>query len=753
MANKINFITGETYTLAELFSGERRIIIPDLQRDYCWGNSSHAGDNRELVSNFVDNLIQQYQSTPNDKLNLGLIYGYEGPVNHIQLCDGQQRITTLYLLIGMINRYSNDNRFQHHLISDFEYKHDDKEPYLQYAIRESSLYFLSDLVCQFFIKNDSNRIDKVVDISTQGNSWYFQDYNIDPSVQSMLKALLIMEEKLAKEEKENSLNVIGLGDYLVDKLTFMYYDMGNRRNGEETFVIINTTGEPLTATQNLKPLIISAKTNENCTDIAKRWEEIETWFWEKRENDNDTADAGFEEFLRWITIIELTRANKDKEIGEILSSETYSFPVDEVSFDKIYSYWERVKNIFSKNDFYSSKLLSPELNDNKKRILSQIDCFTLLPVIAYVDKFHEENSLDVKRVYQFFKNISRYQSISIDNKSIYNAINAILLLPDKDITSLVEADKISKHILTNEEERKLKILKDNPRREEIEQLFWSVQSQAEIPCHKIWKGQISPLIEWSMVDGEFHFEKFKSYTTLFDKVFKGQCNDNMDITRRALLTQNLKEYPRIFTGNTNWSFGWEWEDWTILIRDNKTSFKLFFDTLLAAENIDAAQQLMIDHFKDRSQWWSIFVEPNGCLAYCGRKNVQLVSNDIIRLLSRTKASADYRYLYGWQEVKRHHHWKGWRNHGSNCLYDDHMTHDIAIDLLVEPHNPPEKRFRLRIFNRLDAQKISYGLTDIASQFSLKLGKDDRYISDCMTSIECYELCEKIRTKLSELEVK
>ena len=35
--NKINFITGETYTLAELFSGNRRIIIPDLQRDYCWG--------------------------------------------------------------------------------------------------------------------------------------------------------------------------------------------------------------------------------------------------------------------------------------------------------------------------------------------------------------------------------------------------------------------------------------------------------------------------------------------------------------------------------------------------------------------------------------------------------------------------------------------------------------------------------------------------------------------------------------------
>lgn len=752
MANKINFITGETYTLAELFSGERRIIIPDLQRDYCWGDSSHAGDNRELVTNFIDNLIQQYNSVRNNKLNLGLIYGYEGPANHIQLCDGQQRITTLYLLIGMINRHSSDNRFQHHLISDFEYKHDDKEPYLQYAIRESSLYFLSDLVCRFFIKDGSNKIDKVADISTQGNSWYFEDYKIDPSVQSMLRALLIIEEKLAKEEKENSLHITDLGDYLVEKLTFMYYDMGNRRNGEETFVVINTTGEPLTATQNLKPLIISAKINETCADIAKRWEKIETWFWENRKNDNDTADAGFEEFLRWITIIELTKANNDKKIEEILSSETYSFLVDEISFDKIYSYWESVKNIFSKNSFYSSDLLSPKLN-NKKRILSQIECFTLLPVITYVDKFREEKSLDVEHVYQFFKNISRYQNISIDNKSIYNAINTMLLLPNKEITSLVETDKISKHILTNEEECKLKILKDNPRREKIEKAFWEVQSRKDIPCHKIWEGQISPLIEWSMVDGEFHFERFKQYTTLFDKVFKGQCDGNIDITRKALLTQNLKGYPRIFKGNTNWSFGWDWEEWSILIRENKVQFKAFFNILLAAEDMDAAQQIMIDNFKERSQWWSVFVEPNGCLEYCGYKHVQLVSNDIIRLMSKGKASADYRYLYGWQEVQKHNNWEGWRNYGSNCLYADHMTYDIAIDLLVEPRNPPEKRFGLKIFNRLNGKKSPCDLTDIASRFSLKLGENNRHISDYMTSKECYELCEKIRAELSYSEAK
>ena len=50
---------------------------------------------------------------------------------------------------------------------------------------------------------------------------------------------------------------------MIERLKFLFYDMNNRLNGEETFVVINTTGEPLTANQNLKPLII--KENESYT--------------------------------------------------------------------------------------------------------------------------------------------------------------------------------------------------------------------------------------------------------------------------------------------------------------------------------------------------------------------------------------------------------------------------------------------------------------------------------------------------------
>ncbi len=45
--------------------------------------------------------------------------------------------------------------------------------------------------------------------------------------------------------------------------------MIDRENGEETFVVINTTGEPLSRTQNLKPLMVGE--NDDDAFLWKKW--------------------------------------------------------------------------------------------------------------------------------------------------------------------------------------------------------------------------------------------------------------------------------------------------------------------------------------------------------------------------------------------------------------------------------------------------------------------------------------------------
>ena len=769
MANKINFITGETYTLAELFSGERRIIIPDLQRDYCWGdenNTKSTGEKGELVSDFVNNLLTQFNDykTKDDKerLNLGLFYGYEVPANHIQLCDGQQRLTTLYLLLGMINKKTiehkddtqlTEGKFRRYLISDFEYKHDDKEPYLNYAIRESSLYFLSDLVCKFFIGNKTD----VENIKSE--DWYFDYYNLDPSIQSMLKALAKIE-KLFGEDSNSSLDFLEFGDWLINKVTFLYFDMENRKNGEETFVVINTTGESLSSTQNLKPLVLQEKNatfDNTCfindeIGIYKCWEEIETWFWRQRKGDNDTADAGFAEFLRWISIIE--QVDKDapeeektdsikKHIQLVLQGKHCDFPYKEIPFKKIYKYWEALVWLEDKSNLsFAENYLSPSVNKdvNNRNAIGQADCFVLLPVLKFVylniTKIDTDTTIqrNARRIYEFFHNLIRIDNVQKSVNTLFgDTIEIINLIFGKngDLVDLidpnVDVSTISKQILTYEEKKKLEILRNNTKdRENIEEAFWNAQE------HNIWSGEILPMIEWATDDAGFDLDKFNKYAEKFAEVFDGERNA-IDYTRRALLTRGLKDFPRFFRSNTNKCFGWEWNDWQVLINENKDKFKCFFDELLTGKTL----QNMIDGYT--ADEFYRFVKYPELLAYCEQKNIRKWDASY-RLVKKQNATTflelETFYLYLELIVSSRiasrvalskkdgidyndNGWKMWLwEHDGSALVFDKMWNSLSVAIDVHYNRTKKNDWDVQLFLRPGKGNTETDLNGIASSNGL-----------------------------------
>ncbi|MBO7607610.1 MAG: DUF262 domain-containing protein [Paludibacteraceae bacterium] len=290
MNKNSKFISGNEYCLRELLGGDTKMIIPDLQRDYCWGDRAYANPNdknpRELVSDFVKNIVELFETDKNKRVTLGLIYGYEQPHNHIQICDGQQRLTTLFLLLGYINKCTNE-KFKNNIISVKEMK-DDYEPHLQYAIRESTLYFLSDLSRYVFVEKKTE-IDKIKE-----SDWYFDEYERDASIQSMIAALnTINHFFIGKTVDMNS-----LGNFVLDKLCVLYYDMESRSRGEETYVVINTTGEPLSATENIKPILLGKYTEDDSKTYSDQWEEREDWFWQNRGTDK-TSDLGMLDFFTW----------------------------------------------------------------------------------------------------------------------------------------------------------------------------------------------------------------------------------------------------------------------------------------------------------------------------------------------------------------------------------------------------------------------------------------------------------------------
>ena len=293
MNRVVSFISGNEYSLSDLFGGDTKVIIPDLQRDYCWGDKAvvdvKTKKTRELVTDFVKNIIDLFENESNTILTMGLVYGYEQPHNHIQICDGQQRLTTLFLLMGVINTKAG-GYFDDYIISREE-RNDDFEPHLQYAIRESTLYFLSDLARNVFISHNTS----IQDIKS--SNWYFNEYDFDASIQSMISALQRIDDAFKDNEH---IDFVDFGKFVLNNLKVLYYDMENRSRGEETYVVINTTGEPLSSTENIKPILLgrSSLSDLEIETYSDQWEDREEWFWQNRGKDN-TADNGLNEFFIW----------------------------------------------------------------------------------------------------------------------------------------------------------------------------------------------------------------------------------------------------------------------------------------------------------------------------------------------------------------------------------------------------------------------------------------------------------------------
>lgn len=412
--NKLELISTEYYSLSEFFyTPNRKIIIPDFQRDYCWGDGSHGEHKANIVLSFLETLKDEYENYKRDKNGdtiLGKIDVYQNPHNHIYLTDGQQRITTLYLLLGMLYKKTRNQRLRHCLISEYEENHDDKEPYLQYAIRENSIFFLRDLVNNFFI-GEKNL--KVADINIQ--LWFFNEYNLDPTINSILHALNIIEKKLKEIE---DFELYKFSDFIIYNVKIQYYDVVDRKSGEERFVIINTTGKSLTESENIKPLLLGKLDAEQYRQQWEQWEDRETWFWQNRNKaKEEIADGGVNDFLIWgFQIIENQESiDLIKESKKLFKSEN----AEKVIFDRL---------LWLNKCFNSLKTLINLLESNlgiqtqfsfingERRISGIIDLRglsrespnerqqnVLLPLLAFIGKI----SNNERDIYQFLRRLKK----------------------------------------------------------------------------------------------------------------------------------------------------------------------------------------------------------------------------------------------------------------------------------------------------------------------------------------------------------
>lgn len=201
-----------------------KILIPRIQRAYAQGRKNES----TIRDSILDDIFKALRS--NSLLELNFVYGTVG--NGIfELLDGQQRLTTLFL----IHWYVACREERLNEISDYLLK-------FSYETRHTSADFCEGLARYNYEKKDGQ---KVSDSIRKRISWYFKSFDLDSTVESMLRMLDSIE---LKYEEDTS---IQLFDNL-DNLQFYVLCLDDFKLTDELYIKMNARGLPLTPFENFK---------------------------------------------------------------------------------------------------------------------------------------------------------------------------------------------------------------------------------------------------------------------------------------------------------------------------------------------------------------------------------------------------------------------------------------------------------------------------------------------------------------------
>jgi hypothetical protein len=303
------------YSIKELFNNRYvdQIVIPEIQRDYVWGKKEVEGLLNSIKEDFEDfkkgieinqvpnveteikKAFELYYKKQKFSCNIGFIYAYNDPEysGKYFLIDGQQRLTTIYLLLLVLA--SEKLEFRDKFIKLYTLS---GLPIIDYRVREASHSLLKEVVVSYF--------NNGIEITDQ--PWFYKNYKSDRTISSIVSNI----ETIRKFLIDNNIVNDDFINYVQDFIEFWYFDTNISEQGEELYIYMNARGEQMQENENLKAdLLGKLKQLEHGTeslfdlknDWGTKWEEWQQFFWVNRK-DNPNADKGFNEFINCIAGLE-----------------------------------------------------------------------------------------------------------------------------------------------------------------------------------------------------------------------------------------------------------------------------------------------------------------------------------------------------------------------------------------------------------------------------------------------------------------
>jgi hypothetical protein len=636
--------TSEKLTFLELIE-KFKIEIPIIQRDYAQGREGKEG----LRKNFLGALLDAVKGK---ELELDFVYGSVKD-NVLQPLDGQQRLTTLFLL--------------HWFVAVKENKLDDELKKLlikfTYETRTSSREFCNELINKGIIYKPEQKIsEQIID-----SPWFFLSWKKDPTIKSMLTMLDDIQQTFKNEteiwEKLNN-------------ISFHFIELQNFGLSDDLYIKMNARGKALTDFENFKAKFEQYIHNNKWEENAKVEEtfahKIDTiWtdlFWKYRDKTENVFDEKILNFFRTMAVINYTlKADiKDDKFSDnidlLRGDQKVSFNqyLDLGCFDEVY--FKTIKSVLDKiSDKNGLKKFLDDTSclDEEKIFNGMIQknssypdlviAFAYYQYLASEENIEKENLKSWLRIIRnlvegsrpyLFNNANEFANAMRSVKNLFQHKNSI-------VKYFAETEKISLSGFIGEQvsEEKLKaklITQSNDWKDVI----------LEIENHGYFKGQIGFLLDWCKNEkGTHDIDKFREYAEKAKAVFGNDGLNKFDnyLFERALLATG--DY--LLTKGKNHSFLIDNDrdiSWKRLLRDDNDKRKILkslFDNIKVATLKEDLEKI-INGFSDKDDWRYYFIKQPEMIAACGfQKLIRWNSKSDILLLGSTTTSGYHKEYYSY----------------------------------------------------------------------------------------------------------
>lgn len=244
--------------------------IPDYQRAYVWDT--------DQVRDLLDDTIFAYRENKEAQYFLGsmVLKINEKSENNVsyteyELLDGQQRITTVFLILACMRDMLTDYPQYQNSLAGFVYQAEDA--ILQQPERMRIIFNIRSDV-RDFVNEYIKPLHGTCDSALLKDKTQAKDVNI--SIRNMANAMLVAHEFL----EENKNEIIGYLSYFLNKVLMIYVATEELQDAFQLFTVLNNRGVKLSSSDILKAENLKELSAIDRTFWATRWEEMETYFGE-----------------------------------------------------------------------------------------------------------------------------------------------------------------------------------------------------------------------------------------------------------------------------------------------------------------------------------------------------------------------------------------------------------------------------------------------------------------------------------------